>query len=187
VKGEGNYVPLGKNRFIPVAGERLPRVEVNNKISAHGPEVGTAVHKVIELSLLRSNSNLTELATGLVGSDLVPSVVAMAEAALNFVSNTYNGNKLHTEVPILSSRPELSGTVLDGVVDLLVETELGELVVVDFKTDFKVSEGTFAAHWKQLECYANILSEQTGKAVNQTQLIYCSSLGVDVMTRFLEK
>jgi ATP-dependent helicase/nuclease subunit A len=187
VKGEGNYVPLGKNRFVPTEGERLPRVEVNDKISAHGPEVGTAVHKVIEHTLLRSSRDLTELASGLVGSDLVPSVVAMAEAALNFISNTYKGNKLHSEVPILSSRPELNGTVLDGVVDLLVEAELGELVVVDFKTDFKVSEDTFVAHWKQLECYANILSEQTGKTVKEIQLIYCSSAGVDVITRFLEK
>lgn len=187
VKGEGNYVPLGKNRFAPVAGERLPRVEVNESISAHGSEIGTAVHKIIELSLLRDKSDLTELATSLVSADLVKPVAAMAEAALNFVRSTYKSDKLHTEVPILSSRLELNDTVLEGVVDLLVETEHGELVVVDFKTDFKVSDATFASHWKQLECYANILSEQSGKRVKETQLIYCSSAGVDVMSRFLAK
>lgn len=187
VKGEGNYVPLGKNRFSPAVSERLPRVEASDKIAAHGSEIGTAVHKIIELSLLRDKSDLTVLATGLVSAELVKPVAAMAEAALNFVRSTYKSDKLHTEVPILSSRPELNGTVLEGVVDLVVETEQGELVVVDFKTDFKVSDATFASHWKQLECYANILSEQTGKRVKETQLIYCSSAGVDVITRFSEK
>jgi ATP-dependent helicase/nuclease subunit A len=187
VKSEGKYVPLGKNRFVPVAGERLPRVEVNESISAHGSEIGTAVHKIIELSLLRDKSDLTELATSLVSAELVKPVVAMAEVALNFVRSNYKSDKLHSEVPILTSRPELNDTVLEGVVDLLVETEQGELVVVDFKTDFKVSDATFASHWKQLECYANILSEQSGKRVKETQLIYCSSAGVDVMSRSLAK
>ena len=81
--------------------------------------------------------------------------------------------------------PELSGDaaeetiVVQGYVDCAFE-ENGGLVIVDYKTDRRIDDGTLVSRYKnQLKMYEFALHECTGKKINGT-VIYSFDMGKTV-------
>jgi ATP-dependent helicase/nuclease subunit A len=82
------------------------------------------------------------------------------------------------EVPIVA---ELGGRVVEGFIDLVVDTDDG-LVVVDYKTDSVASQAdiqTKTQHYApQIRAYAEALALATGLRAAPPQLLFCRSAGV---------
>jgi ATP-dependent helicase/nuclease subunit A len=82
------------------------------------------------------------------------------------------------EVPIVA---ELGGRVVEGFIDLVVDTDEG-LVIVDYKTDSARSAAdieTKVHHYTpQIRAYAQALALATGRKVATPQILFCRPAGV---------
>ena len=90
-------------------------------------------------------------------------------------------SKRWVEVSVAGGAKDGSGTVYDGQIDLLYETELGGLVVVDFKTDreFGRTVAEMAQPYEmQLRAYADAVESATGCEVVEGKLVF-SRLAID--------
>ncbi|WP_167043513.1 UvrD-helicase domain-containing protein [Salinibacterium sp. ZJ454] len=140
----------------------------------HGTVVGTAVHRVLELSDLKNDDRLPDIAVevarefGLAGTSALE---AMARSALLAEPVVRASTREHwLELPIAASS---GGVVLEGVADLVYREDDKSLVVVDFKTDLGVSEASETAYWRQLDAYAEMLKNAAGEFVSRLALVYC--------------
>jgi ATP-dependent helicase/nuclease subunit A len=83
------------------------------------------------------------------------------------------------EVPVVA---DLGGRIVEGFIDLVVETDDG-LVVVDYKTDSVGSEADVRAkaeHYApQIRAYAEALALATGLRVAAPQLLFCQPTSAD--------
>jgi ATP-dependent helicase/nuclease subunit A len=103
-----------------------------------GTAVGRAVHAVLQTIDLRTGEHLESLARAQAlaegvadRADEIATLVTAALAAPVVGDAIEHGHRWWREVPVAA---EVDGLVLEGFIDLLIETELG-LVVVDYKTD----------------------------------------------------
>ncbi|WP_432627974.1 helicase-exonuclease AddAB subunit AddA [Brotaphodocola sp.] len=70
--------------------------------------------------------------------------------------------------------------IVEGIMDAWFEDD-GELVLMDYKTDYVEEEETLRSHYSsQLDYYARALSQMTGKKVRE-KLIYSLTLGREIL------
>ncbi|MBF0289609.1 MAG: UvrD-helicase domain-containing protein [SAR324 cluster bacterium] len=117
-------------------------------------EIGTLIHRVYEVML--TQPNLSEQLFALLPE--LNSRIDLKEALLSQIQEFKKGLfskfaiiSLNTEVPILAKTDE--GVIINGIIDLLAETEKGYWVV-DHKTDRKPDFDQFAHHYAQLLGYS---------------------------------
>ena len=158
-------------------------------------ERGTATHLAMQLLPLRAYETENEVAAELEklhrrGSLTAQETEAIRPGALLTFYQTSVGRtitalpkervwrefKFSLLTPATKYFPENGGDetlLLQGVADLFYETDAGELVVVDFKTDHvtpATSPMRAQAYAPQLAIYADALSEITGKRVAEKYL-----------------
>ena len=151
--------------------------------SQHGTELGIAVHRVLELSDLRIDERLPQIATDVARAAGLPAstLEAMARSALLSEPVARASTREHwLELPITGTS---GGIVLEGVADLVYREDDGSLVVVDFKTDLGVREEAVEGYWRQLSAYAELISNATGESVSGLVLVYCRSAVAHVRRR----
>jgi ATP-dependent helicase/nuclease subunit A len=90
------------------------------------------------------------------------------------------------EVPIVA---ELGGRVVEGFIDLIVETADG-LLIVDYKTDTARTAADIQAktqhYTPQIRAYAQALALATGLRIAPPQLLFCRSSSTSAVTVSLE-
>jgi ATP-dependent exoDNAse (exonuclease V) beta subunit len=159
--------------------------------------VGDAVHMVMERITLPDAHDLKGIAEDvcLEGdiADQLDDVIAMCRACLRSgsVQSAIAAGRLWREVPFVLSQASSSGDaqtgpLATGRVDLVYQDGQA-LVVVDYKTDKDVTEGTAEAHALehhsgQAEVYSQALSSATGLPVREVVFVYCRA-GVEVRMR----
>ncbi|MGY6500658.1 MAG: UvrD-helicase domain-containing protein [Acidimicrobiales bacterium] len=149
-----------------------------------GTAVGRAVHGVMQHVDLAEHTPATLSAEATRQCDLeaipelVDTVVALAASALgsSAVSDAAR-SRHHREVYVAAP---LGDRVLEGYVDLLVETPEG-LVVVDYKTDAVRSDADvdakLAGYELQAAAYAVALEASTGLSVARCRFVFCRTGG----------
>jgi ATP-dependent exoDNAse (exonuclease V) beta subunit len=132
-------------------------------------EIGTWVHKLFEVGI--QNSTLLELCTNLLPEQARDQVTinAVQRQVEKFVKwlEKLNPIQLASEVPVLAQNE--NGQTISGMIDLLVETELGYWII-DHKTDRKADVNK---HLAQLQIYASVLPSDKsvkGLAINWVRI-----------------
>ncbi len=147
-----------------------------------GTAVGRAVHATLQVLDLRAPHAIDEQAARQADLEAIPdladTVAAMVRAALGSeavalaIANTH-----HKELYLASP---VGDRVIEGYVDLLIETPSG-LVVVDWKTDgvrgeAEISE-KLATYTLQGAAYAVALEQVTGARVIDCRFVFCRADG----------
>ncbi|WP_439565063.1 UvrD-helicase domain-containing protein [Microcella sp.] len=148
-----------------------------------GADLGTAVHRVMELSELDAEADvdaLARLVTSASGLDALGvdagTVAAMARSALTAEPVARAAMLPHwLELPVSAVRdlPETGPIIVEGVADLVYREDDGSLVIVDFKTDQGITETSVEAYWTQLNAYADLIAEASGQSVSALHLVFC--------------
>jgi ATP-dependent helicase/nuclease subunit A len=141
-----------------------------------GTAIGRAVHATLQLVDLHQPATLVAEAARQAELEAIPeltdTVVAMARSALESAT-VRNAERFHREVYVAAP---VGQQVLEGYVDLLVDTPDG-LVVVDYKTDTVRSEAEvdekLAAYELQGAAYAVALETVTGLPVVGCRFVFC--------------
>ena len=204
-----------RERFAPAPTqpEELPPAPRATPIAA-GPDVGTAVHHLAELTdLARLFSEDTDpdaaidewerwatdqlVALGRHGSlrssrdpAAVAEMVAVARAALTSDPVRRAASRPHwAELPVAGPLTTADDTTVavDGIVDLVVQEPDGTLSVIDYKTDVGVTTDTIDDYLLQLCAYAELLRGTTGTPVTRIELVFCRGAGPTVVTRHLSR
>jgi ATP-dependent helicase/nuclease subunit A len=156
-------VPLG----AAPAGERTALL--------HGPEFGTALHRLMELCDLTDRESLDRLAPMIAELHDLPgteALLACARIAWDMEPVRRAAENEHwKELPVATVAED--GAVLEGVVDLLYREPGGDYVIVDYKTDMHLSEVAQDAYRQQLSLYAGQLEDITGGRVTRLVLVCC--------------
>jgi len=150
-----------------------------------GAVLGSTVHRALELlDLGETTDRAVNQATTAACAELrVPHVAgevrSRVQAALTAQIIQLAATRRHwKEVPIVA---ELGGRVVEGFIDLVVDTDDG-LVIVDYKTDSTQSEAdieTKVHHYTpQIRAYAQALALATGRKVATPQILFCRPAGI---------
>lgn len=148
-----------------------------------GADLGTAVHRVMELSDLDAEADvdaLARLVSAASGLDALgidtSTLAAMARSALAAEPVVRAASRPHwLELPVSAVR-DLPGTgpiIVEGVADLVFREEDGSLVIVDFKTDQGMAVESVEAYWTQLNAYADLIAQASGETVSALYLVFC--------------
>lgn len=144
-----------------------------------GTALGRAVHAVLQVVHLSTLEGLDGLAQAQAEAEHIPDeateVARLVRTACESdpVREAVAGGRYWREVPVGGP---VDGTTLEGVVDLLYETEEG-LVVVDFKTDQVSTEeiDNRMDHYRpQGDAYRELVGRATGRAVARTVFVFAS-------------
>ena len=148
-----------------------------------GTALGTAVHRVLELTELDAEADVegtARLVLSASGVDALgidaATLATMARSALAAEPVARAARLPHwLELPVSAVRdlPETGPIIVEGVADLVYREEDGSLVIVDFKTDQGVSETSVDAYWTQLNAYADLIAEASGHVVSALYLVFC--------------
>jgi ATP-dependent helicase/nuclease subunit A len=159
--GEGDQAPEREVTLVD-AGDDVARPS--------GPRFGTLVHAVLatvpldaggeaialvaamQARILGATPEETEAATALVERALGHPLLARAREA-------WRRGRCRRETPITAVEPD--GSILEGVLDLAFEEDLG-WTVVDFKTQAELG-GPLARHRRQVSAYADVVERVTGR------------------------
>ncbi|MCO4261501.1 UvrD-helicase domain-containing protein [Pseudarthrobacter sp. MDT3-26] len=165
--------PDGAPRFVGIDEDgALPSFAAPG--GEHGPEFGTALHRLLELSDLREAANFDELAERIADAAGLGDPAGLAERARSALRSTpvqRAAEREHwLELPVVTSK---DGVTLEGIIDLMYREDDGTLVVADFKTDISVPRERLAAYWRQLSTYAGMVERITGQKVSELVLIFC--------------
>ncbi len=144
----------------------------------YGTAVGRAVHAVLQFADLRTGNDIDDhaaaqcAAEGVLGMD--ETVAALARSALGApIVQRALGLPHHRELFIAAN---IAGRVLEGYIDLFVETPEGGLII-DYKTDQWPDEGERASriekYRRQLAAYGVALEQILGKPVVGGVLVRC--------------
>ena len=174
-------LPLGTVTYVDAEDLAFPAFLGDD--AQHGTELGIAVHRVLELSDLRIDERLPQIATDVARAAGLPAstLEAMARSALLSEPVARASTRGHwLELPITGTS---GGIVLEGVADLVYREDDGSLVVVDFKTDLGVREEAVDGYWRQLSAYAELISNATEESVSGLVLVYCRSAVAHVRRR----
>jgi ATP-dependent helicase/nuclease subunit A len=148
-----------------------------------GTAVGRAVHAVLQTVDLTTGAELgaaaraQAVAEGV--ADRADEVRGLAEAALQAPvvrAAVTGGHRWWREVPVAA---EVDGTVLEGFIDLLVESDDG-LVVVDYKTDHVSEhevEALLARYSVQGAAYAVALEAALARPVTRCVFVFARAAG----------
>jgi ATP-dependent helicase/nuclease subunit A len=133
-----------------------PELEIDNAYA--GAEFGTLVHRFFEVGgaseVLRQRIAELALADGL-PDELVDKFGSRVECFEKWLIDHFSPNMIHRELPILALTDQ--GSVMNGLVDLVVETEEG-CWIIDHKSDqIGDSLAAFAKYQAQLGAYADAL------------------------------
>ena len=150
-----------------------------------GATLGSTVHRALEILDLRETTDqAVNRATTAASAELrIPhmagEVRSRVQAALTAPIIELAATRRHwKEVPIVA---ELSGRVVEGVIDLIVDTDDG-LVIVDYKTDSAqtAADITAKAHYytPQIRAYAQALALATGRKIAPPQILFCQRAGI---------
>ncbi|MBO0685413.1 MAG: PD-(D/E)XK nuclease family protein, partial [Candidatus Dormibacteraeota bacterium] len=144
-----------------------------------GTALGRAVHAILQVVDLSTLEGLDDLARAQAEAEQIPDqaneVADLVRAACESapVREAVASNRYWREVPVGG---RVDGTILEGVVDLLYETDEG-LVVVDFKTD-RVAAGDIDSRMEQYrpqgEAYRQLVGQATGRPVARTVFVFVS-------------
>lgn len=154
-------------------------------VARSGATLGSAVHRALEiLDLTAVTDQAADQATTAACAELgvlrlAGEVRSRVQSALTAQIVQLAATHRHwKEVPIIA---ELGGRVVEGFIDLVVDTDDG-LVVVDYKTDSVASQAdiqTKTQHYApQIRAYAEALALATGLRAAPPQLLFCRSAGV---------
>jgi ATP-dependent helicase/nuclease subunit A len=150
-----------------------------------GAALGSTVHRALEILDLGEttdqavNRAVTAACAELRVPHLAGEVRSRVQAALTAQIIQLAATRRHwKEVPIVA---ELGGRVVEGFIDLVVDTDEG-LVIVDYKTDSARSAAdieTKVHHYTpQIRAYAQALALATGRKVATPQILFCRPAGV---------
>jgi ATP-dependent exoDNAse (exonuclease V) beta subunit len=110
--------------------------------------------------------------------DKVPTVAALVRSALRSSAVQLAATNPHHKELFVSA--PVGARVIEGYIDLLVETPDG-LVVVDYKTDSATSDAEidarFATYELQGASYATALEAATGQRVAEVRFVFCKASG----------
>ena len=154
----------------------------------HGPNWGTAFHKLLELCRLQSSADLTALSVGVAatfGLSNAPLLESMARSAL--ASKPLQRAAVREHWQELTVAVPYKDQVIEGIVDLLFREDDGTLTIVDFKTDVSLTAISLESYWTQLRLYAEAVERATGNQVNEAVLVFCRADSTQVLTRTLSK
>ncbi|MBF0420054.1 MAG: UvrD-helicase domain-containing protein [Magnetococcales bacterium] len=145
-------------------------------------KLGTLMHRCFEL--LGENIDLKENLPLLTGHTLDSGTIqTIAQAVTNFetwLRNHFTIQRLGREISVQCTDPD--GTLLTGIIDLLLETPEG-LWIVDHKTDAVTDfKAGMKHHWPQLSAYVHALTGQTDRPVRGVA-IYWIRAGVFSLLR----
>ena len=144
-----------------------------------GTALGRAVHAVLQVVDLSTLEGLDDLAQAQAEAAAIPDqaseVARLVRAACetDAVREAVASNRYWREVPVGG---RVDGTILEGVVDLLYETDEG-LMVVDFKTDRVAPEDVDSRmeHYRpQGDAYRRLIGLATGRPVARTVFVFAS-------------
>ena len=158
-----------------------------------GATLGSTVHRALEILDLRETTDqavnrattaaCAELRVPHIAGDVRSRVRAALTAPIIQLATTRRHWK---EVPIIA---ELSGRVVEGIIDLIVDTDDG-LVIVDYKTDSArtAADITAKAHHytPQIRAYAQALALATGRKIAPPQILFCQPVGITAVNVPLE-
>ncbi|GAB90606.1 UvrD-helicase domain-containing protein [Gordonia rhizosphera] len=152
-----------------------------------GPDLGSAVHEVLEsVSLdadLEAIVQAARVAASRVGIADVEHIAALARSALASEPVRRSAEREHwREIKLAGLGPD-GTTVIEGIADLVYREDDGSLVIVDYKTDVGVSAATLQAYWAQLAIYANLLARATEEQVAKLELVFCRVGKAEVASR----
>jgi ATP-dependent helicase/nuclease subunit A len=147
-----------------------------------GSAIGRAVHATLQSLDLTAPGDVEAVAVRqaeLEGiADSVDTVVALVRSALG--SDAVQLAAAHPHQKELFLAAPVGARVIEGYVDLLVQTPAG-LVVVDYKTDTVRSEADvdakLAAYELQGAAYALALQQATGLSVVDVRFVFCRAIG----------
>jgi ATP-dependent helicase/nuclease subunit A len=177
--GAGEATPDDPGLAKEPPGETLPRWRRGRA----GTAIGRAVHAVLQTIDLGGGGDLAATARAQAFAegvaDRADEVGLLAEAATRAPvvrAALAGGHRWWREVPVAA---EIDGTVLEGFIDLLIETDDG-LVVVDYKTDH-VSDGDLdgaLAHYSvQGAAYAVALEAALARPVTRCVFVFARAGG----------
>ncbi|MEZ5262743.1 MAG: PD-(D/E)XK nuclease family protein [Acidimicrobiales bacterium] len=143
-----------------------------------GTAIGRAVHATLQLVDLRNpqhvRAHVEQQCTIEAIEELADTVEAFVRAALDAPAVRLAATLAHHKELYVAA--PLGGRVIEGYVDLLVETADG-LVIVDYKTDGVRSEADVDAkldHYElQAAAYAAALEAATGLVVHECRFVFC--------------
>jgi len=130
-----------------------------------GAQFGTLVHRFFEVGLASEavRQRISDLAaTEGLSEDLIDALTNRVDGFEKWLVDQFSPTMIHRELPILALTDE--GTVMNGMVDLVVETEEG-CWIIDHKSDqIKDSLAAFGKYRVQLGAYSDAL-HKLGKKV----------------------
>lgn len=157
-------------------------------LAEHGANLGTAFHKLLELSGLQTGDDLAALSVGVAATFGLSNALAlesMARSALASEPLQRAAAREHwQELKIAVPHKD---QVLEGIVDLLFRDDDGTLTIVDFKTDVSVTTERLESYWKQLRLYAEAVNLATGNRVREANLLFCRPESSQVLCRTLSQ
>jgi ATP-dependent helicase/nuclease subunit A len=147
-----------------------------------GTAIGRAVHATLQVLDLRAPQGIDEQAARQADVEAIPelagTVATMVRAALASDAVAFAAAYPHHKELYLAS--PVGDRVIEGYVDLLIETPDG-LVVVDWKTDGVRGEAEIAeklaAYTLQGAAYAVALEQVTGQPVVDCRFVFCAADG----------
>ncbi len=159
-------------------------------VARSGATLGSAVHRALEiLDLTAATEEAVERAVAAACAELGATRLArevrnrVASALIAPMVQQAVTHRHWKEVPIIA---EIDGRIVEGFIDLVVETPDG-LVVVDYKTDAARSESEQAAkvthYGPQIRAYGSALATATGRPVRSLHLLFlgpATATAVDV-------
>ena len=149
----------------------------------YGTAVGRAVHAVLQFADLRTGANIPAFAAaqaaaeGVIGLERTIDRLARSALQAPIVAQGQAGQHWRE----LFVATQISGTVVEGYIDLLVRHPERGLVVVDYKTD-QIADGPeraqrLARYGIQLAAYALALEELLGESIAAGVLVMCRTSG----------
>jgi ATP-dependent helicase/nuclease subunit A len=185
--GDEPFVP--QLAFADPEGEPVLRERRFDENGGSGSELGTAVHRVLELSDLAPGADIDAIALSVartVGLDNPSLLSAMARSALAAEPVARAAGLQHwLELPVSALRelPGYGPIVVEGVADLVYRETDGSLVIIDFKTDQGIAEESVAAYWIQLNAYADLINAASGQSVSGMALVFCRDSPATVLRK----
>jgi ATP-dependent exoDNAse (exonuclease V) beta subunit len=131
---------------------------------ASGAGRGLIVHRALELLGQGVSEDVARRAVGSESGDADWGILqTMARQFTETLYERFKPSALHWEVPIVAA--DRFGSVINGTIDLLVETKDGYWILDHKSDETEEREERFAIYWPQLECYARAIKEEMGAAV----------------------
>lgn len=128
---------------------------------ASGAERGLIVHRALELLCQDVPEARARTVVGPAIEDADWRILqSTAKQFMGALSAEFAPTALHWEVPIVAA--DKAGSVINGTIDLLVETKEGYWIIDHKSDETDVWKERFATYWPQLECYARAIYQGMG-------------------------